>query len=333
MAQDWRRELYEDAMAAVCRFVKEHEDFSFEEEEPDVFEARVQLGTNFVLWGYHSDEPVVYKWYAPNWGAPRFRSEQAALLHFSPTGYVPKIHAAISDQLIVMDRLLGRFLGQEASAGELDAAALDHLGREFGHVVGLMVDTPLPNVGEDDSLLLGSGHIPWSRDLVKAVRFFIDLCRRDHGLFEASSDPFYGETLALVESQLDRIPGQRQVFLHEDLHCYVHRGCISGIFDMECCRLGTDLMQLERAFRECAPDGVPWSSVLAGYEATTGRVLSDGDYIFMLAMEMSYYHIRITRWGNPDKKQDWVEYYLPDMRRDAQKYEGYVDLAVILPSL
>ena len=333
MAEEWRREMYAQAKEAVESFVAGATGFTVDSEEPETFEARIDRGTNFVLFGQLGAEPVIYKWYAPGWGTPRFRSERTALQHFSPTGYVPKIHAEIPDQLIVMDRLPGQFLDREVDNGELDEEGLDALGREFGHVVGLMVDTPIPVVEADDSLLLGSGHIPWSLDLVEAIRLTTDVCRRDHDLFEASGDPFYGETLSLVESQLDRIPGQRQVFLHEDLHCFAHRGRISGVFDLEFCRLGTELMQMERTFRFCAPAGMTWESTLAGYQKTTGRNVRSGDYIFMLAMAMFYYHIRITRWGKPNTEEDWVANYLSDMRADAQRYADYLDLRAALPSL
>ena len=44
------------------------------------------------------------------------------------------------------------------------------------------------------------------------------------------------------------------------------------------------------------------------------------DYVFMLAMGLFYFHIRIARRGTPDTKADYVAKYLPNLRREALRY-------------
>jgi hypothetical protein len=64
-----------------------------------------------------------------------------------------------------------------------------------------------------------------------------------------------------------------------------------------------------------------------------GTIAKEEDYTFMLAMALFYYHIRITRWGVPDREADWVAQYLPDMKSEARRYADYVDLTAYLPNL
>jgi hypothetical protein len=333
MAEEWRRAMYAQAREGVECFVSANTDFTIDHEDPECFEERIDRGTNFVLSGQSGDRPVIYKWFAPDWGMRRYRNEMAALVHFDGTGYVPKVLAALPDQLIVMERLPGRFVDEKMLCQELDASGRDRLGRELGHAIALMVDTPVPDSAAGEALKLGHEIIPWNQDLAQAIGFYTGLCRRDCDRFPAAADPFYLESLDLVEQQLGHLARQRQIILHEDLHYFAHEGRVAGIFDVEMCRLGTEMMQLERLFLQCSPDGVPWESALAGYASSTGRAPIDQDYVFMMAMAAFYFHIRITRWGKPNAEKDWVQQYLPDIRGSVRNYEAYVDLERYLPHL
>ena len=328
---NWREVMLREATAAVRQFCRAHPEFRFEESHPG---AKDQLGggTNFVLWGAHGGETVVYKYYQSDWGAKRYRNELACLQHFAPTGWVPRVHAVEPETLIVMTCLAGRWIQEEVDSGELGVDEIHRLGVQLGRAVGLLVDLEVPHSVEGYSIVSDYEMLPWGSDLEEAVRFYTELCRRDHGQFEAGADPFYGETLSLVEAQTERISGQRQTIYHEDFHCFAHKGELQGFFDVEMARLGTELMQLERVFG-CLPDDLRWSSVLEGYEIQTGRGVEAEDYTFMLAMALFYYHIRITRWGKPNSDEDWVANYLPDMRAAARQYAEYVDLRSVLPSL
>ena len=48
---------------------------------------------------------------------------------------------------------------------------------------------------------------------------------------------------------------------------------------------------------------------------------------------MFYYHIRIVGWGKPDPDVDHIARYLPVLREEALRYDGYLDLDLHLPSL
>ena len=126
-----REKMFDAATSEVTQFVLEHLDYSLDVEQPRMLEYQINGGgTNFVLWGRHRNVPVIFKFFHPDWGAARWRNERACLLHFAPSGWVPAIHAEVPETLIVMDCLVGRFIGDEATSGELDAPDLANLGRE-----------------------------------------------------------------------------------------------------------------------------------------------------------------------------------------------------------
>ena len=332
MVVDWRQRMFEAATAEVDKFVDCQPDFALDAEQPSRVDVqRNGGGTNFVLWGRHRNEHVVFKYYHPEWGTPRWRNERACLQHFSATGLVPRVHAVVPETLIVMSLLPGELMGGELPG--LDENGVARLGRELGRAVGRMVSVPLPVDGEGYSIVRDYELLPWNTDLCEAVRFFVNLCRSDQELSPTGTSPFYDESLSLVESQIPCISDQLQVVFHEDLHCLAFQGSLSGVIDLEMARLGTDLMQLERVFRWCLPRGLHWADVLEGYQTETGKTLKSSDYVFMLAMALFYFHIRIVRWGEPDGKADYVSQFLPELREAALMYADYVDLNSYLPHL
>lgn len=334
MAVEWRKQMFDAATAEVEDFVRGNPNYVLDADQPEQVHNQLNgYGTNFVLWGHREGAPIVFKYFHPEWGAPRWRNERACLSHFATTGVVPQVHAAVPETLIVTSCLPGIFIGDDAVYSELTRTEVDRLARELGAAIGKLVNLPLPDNGIGYSILRDYELLPWNTDLRKAVEFYVDLCRLDQKSKESGVDPFYNESLSLVESQLGSIAGQRHLIYHEDLQCHSYRGKFQGFFDLEMARLGTELMQLERVFRWCSPNGLPWASVLAGYQAETGWAVSGEDYTFMLAMAVFYYHIRIVRWGEPDPDVDYIARYLPELREAALRYAGFVDLDQHLPSL
>ena len=181
-----------------------------------------------MLWGHHGRAPVVFKYYHPQWGAPRWRNERACLEHFAATGVVPEVHAVVPETLIVTSCLPGTFIGSEAADGQLTRAEVDRLGHELGAAIGKLVNLPLPEEGIGYSIVRDYKLLPWNTDLRKAVEFYVDLCRQDQRLKESGADPFYNESLMLVESQLESIVRQSRMIYHEDLHCHSYPGQIPG---------------------------------------------------------------------------------------------------------
>ena len=172
--------MLREATAAVMQFCRAHPEFRFKEGHPG---AKDQLGggTNFVLWGAHGGEAVVYKYYQSDWGAKRYRNELACLEHFAATGWVPRVHAVEPETLIVMTCLAGRWIQEEVDSGELDAESIHRLGVQLGRAVGLLVDLEVPPSANDYSIMRDYEIIPWRSDLEEAVRFYTELCWRDRG--------------------------------------------------------------------------------------------------------------------------------------------------------
>ena len=92
--------------------------------------------------------------------------------------------------------------------------------------------------------------IPWNVDIRQAISYCTELCRQGQEDFATGTDPFYQDTLRLVESRIPGMANQRPVIYHEDFQCFAHKGKLQGIFDVEMARLVTERMQLERVFRQ-----------------------------------------------------------------------------------
>ena len=152
MAVALRKQMFDAATAKVEEFVRNNPEYVLDADQPAEVRDQLHGGTNFVLWGHHGPAPVVFKYFHPQWGGPRWRNERACLEHFAATGVVPEVHAVVPETLIVTSCLPGEFIGTEATEGELTRAEVDRLGRELGAAIGKLVNLPLPEDGTGYSI-------------------------------------------------------------------------------------------------------------------------------------------------------------------------------------
>ena len=281
---------------------------------------------NFVLWGYRRDQPIVFKYFHEPYNREnkRWENEYASLQHFSETGLVPEILAVVPKRLIVMECLPGRAIVEEAGSGELGRADLRDLGVEAGKAVGRLMDVPLPEPGDGYSIVRDYAMTPWPADLEEAVLYYVRICRGKAAFSPTAADVFNYEALNFVESQLPYFKGQKKVIHNDDLLCFVNEGRITGFYDFELSRLGTEQMQLGQVFRWCTDEGLQWPDILEGYNETTGRSLVERDYAFMLATNLLHRLIRIAMWDEAE--------YFPAMKKEVARFAKYVDVRSFFPS-
>lgn len=330
-----RQEAYEAASRAVNEFIGENDEFAVCQDMDHLIQRQLEgWGSNFVIWGSHKGNPIVYKcFYEKHEGIARWNNEYATLRHFSDTGYVPEILGIIEHQLIAMTCLRGWAIVEDDEKAAPDLARKVRLGEEAGRAVGKLINTPPTHPEDGYSILRDYSVIVWQADVAKAVQFYLDICQGDRHLFASGSDPLYLTVLSFVEEQVAEIKHQRQVIYNDDLLCFVDTDSVQGFYDFELSRLGTEQMQLARVLRWCTPGGgIRWMDILRGYMEETGRTVSNEDYPSMLATNLLHSLVRIARWGKPDAKADYVAQYLPAMRNEVNRFCGLMDVQKWFPS-
>ena len=325
----WRQEAYETALQSVSELISADSGFSLRTDMQHQIDRQLEgWGVNFVLWGRYHGSPVVYKCFHPrHHGADRWNNEFASLRHFETTGCVPRVHATLDTRVIAMDCLRGRAIVDEADSGDLASEQLEALAVEAGRWTGRIIDTPLPELTTDYSIQRDYAIMPWPQPLSQAVAFYVETCRQ---AIPAVQNVFYEEAVSFVEQQLSVIDQHRQVIHNDDLLCFSDRGRVQGFYDFELSRLGTELMQLARAFRWCRPAGLRWTDLLAGYQMEAWRSVDQDGYHTMLAANLLHGLIRISRFGVGVQIGEATE-SLPTMELEAARFASHVDLAKLFP--
>jgi hypothetical protein len=273
----------------------------------DVVQPAYRGGTNCVTFGSRDGERVVFKYFVSE---RRWQNEDFCLQHFAATGHVPRIVEAVPPRLLVLSHLLGHDL----DVAGLTEAELRLLSREIGQALADLVRTPLPRAADGRSPVHDFDLLPWGEDLRAVLEGYLGKCRRIQRGIPAFRDPFCARSLALLETQLPVINGQRRVLFHEDIsNMRVEGARFRGFYDLEMCRLGTESMQLGVVLGLCAQDNLDWPALLAGFESRTGRRHVDEDVMSILAMQHLYHWIRICRWGEWDGDPDAA-----DLRRASE---------------
>ena len=283
------RALFEQqANAIVAQFVALNPTFRIDAEQP-----AYRGGTNYITFGRHGDEPVVFKVFV---SPARWRNELWCLRHFAQTGYVPHIRAVVPDQMVVITRL------PNGDDGGVASATTERVSYAVGQALGAFAQADLPLVEGGYSPVRDFHLIAWGTNLGAVIDRYLAIGYRAQQAVEAYQTPFFSESLALIASQRDVVAAQPPLLFHEDIsNLAVDEGAFQGFYDLEMCRLGTEAMQLGVALGLCAPqNGFDWSWLRQGYERRTGRSLGADDMTAILAMNHFYHLIRVCRWGNWD---------------------------------
>ena len=106
-----------------------------------------------------------------------------------------------------------------------------------------------------------------SQVMLTLGRFYVDLARRIEREVPGYDEPIYLESIALLESQIATVEEDRRILFHDDFgNLYVQNGELQGLFDLENCRLGVELMQLSKGLEACEQYGLCPESFLETYE-------------------------------------------------------------------
>ena len=214
------------------------------------------------------------------------------------------------------------------------------MSHQLGQAAARLVSTPLPTNEEGYNSDRDWSLFPWDSDLRSAIGFYIDEGRRIQKSVPNYNNAFISESLCLIESQVESVDRYPRVLFHEDFsNFHVHEGRLAGLFDLEMCRSGTELMQvnmllgLERA-------GLDRDSMKQGYVDVMGPRPCLDDTLGLIAMDHLARHIRVCRYGRWDGSAESIvhsEHYVsthgPPMRRLVMDHAHEIDLQQWFPSL
>jgi hypothetical protein len=283
--------LLAEAEDAVARYVSENPGHAIDPEQPEY-----RGGTNRVIFGSRNGEPVVYKYFVT---AERCATEHACLQHFRSTGVVPRVLDAVSDRLLVLERIGGTDGLGAAEDGSLAPDQVQELSRQVGEALGRLMATPLPAAAKGYCPVRDFRGLRWSPRLDRVVGWYLASSRRVQRAIPQYAAPLCSDSLALLAAQAERIAGERQLLYHEDIwNLRVDGDRFLGFYDLEMCRVGTQSMQLGVAVELCGPGRLEWRHLQRGYEVEAGRRLAPADLLAVLAMNHFYHWIRACRWGH-----------------------------------
>ena len=298
MAEDWRAQQAEEALAKVDAFIAERPAYSREGvEQPS------QGATNHVVFALRGDRRVVFKVFC---AADRKERECFALRHWVTTGLVPELIWDADPTMIVMSHVPGVHL---AAARELEGEApWREACQEVGRAIGSLTRVTLSAADRADfevRFYEGLG------TLEAYLRRILEL----GGSVQARDPDFRGafwrHNLDAIEAELDGIFAQPRVLYHQDVgNLHVQRGRFMGFYDLEMCRVGCAAMQLASSFGMLRGDATGWALFRQGWEAVTGAPLGPNDRRAAAAAHHLLCWREITRYlsydGTPGTGYHWA---------------------------
>ena len=329
MAADWRDDLAKRAYQCMNEFIDKDSRYSIYDIQPDY-----RGGTNYITFGQFGKKEIVFKYYCTT---ERWVNELFCLQYFASTHLVPRVLATIEDKMIVMSRLPDEMIDSNMSSKKIV-----QLSFKVGEAIGSLSLVPLPqnkntyNPAKDYKGLL------WEQDLSSVIKKYINIGTKASLSTNVYKDPFYLESLDLIEKQINLVKKQKSVLFHEDINnMAIYGGKFQGFYDLEMCRLGTVEMQIGVALNMCIAKKINWKSLIRGFESKTANKLKLEDHISILAMNHFYHLIRICRWGdwdgtkedkeNMQESIDEAQHHLSTMKKSCKAIADYVDLSKWFP--
>jgi hypothetical protein len=288
MPMAWSDELRARAVRDLPRLADRHPDLQ-------VAIDAAYVGTNWTAFGTLRGSAVVVKHFAQR---ERWLNEVACLRHLAASGTVPRVLDGDCEPFLVAERLVGEDAAAGYRAAHAAGTGLEALSEAIGAALAAVVMTPLPVSGPGYCPVRDFAVIPWSPDPHAMLVRYLQSCQRIVHVLPSYAAGIFATSLALLSAQLPTIGQRRRCLYHEDIsNLTINHGRFSGFFDLEMCRLGTDLMQLGIGLQCCGPGRLAWPQFRRAFERGTGQELTCVDLQSAIAMHHFYAWIRICRWG------------------------------------
>ena len=203
------------------------------------------------------------------------------------------------------------------------------------------METPLPTNEEGYNPRRDYTIFSWNSDLRIAIGIYVELGRRIQQHVPSYAEPFFTESLRLVESQIELVDKYPEVLYHEDFsNFHIHDGQLAGLFDFEVCRLGTELMQVNTLLGSGRGLNLDREALIEGYLSLIGHSECLEDTLGLLAMDHLGKHIRICQAGRWDgseasrrHSERYVDSYLDSMKKNVLRHGDLIDIEQWFPSL
>ncbi len=278
-----RQKMKDEGGAAIAKLVEAHPEFAM-----DADQSGSASVTNYVIFGQCDDEPVVFKYFCQD---ERRAREIYGLLHWMPTGIVPRLYHDEGLRLIVIERFPGSFLPRPSEEG---FAAIDRelAGYSLGVATAKFCTTPISKEEAD-------GFERRFYDGQKLEEYFGKIIGAGRSIVqkvEVYGGDVFLQSLAFLEGQLEAILAQPRMLYHQDAQMHFENSRFCGFFDLEMCRVGTRAMQFGSMwgqFAECEH----WSHFARGFSEESGIVLTEEDFEIGRAFAHFMVWRYITRYG------------------------------------
>ena len=310
--------LQQEAEQVFAQFVEQYSQYSLDA-------APINQGaTNYLTRAFRKGRPAILKYF----GNPaRWKNELFCLRHFGPTGVVPEVYDTLSECLIAMACIPGDSPRIGLDKTRASADDVRQVSRQFGQAVGKLVSMPLPEDSAEYRAHLDWSIFSWNSDLRIAIATYVELGRRVQQYVPSYADPFFSESLYLLESQ-------RKVMYREDAgNFHVHQGQLAGLFDFEVCRPGTEVMQVNGMLGVGRGFNLDRDALIEGYVSETGNSTCLDDQLAIIAMDHLGKHIRICQYGGWDGSEashqhsvHYIDTFLDDMKKNVIRHKDYFDV-------
>ena len=277
--QRHRAQMQKLAYPAVQAFIAQHPEYAI---------APNQSGsdsvTNYVIFGMHNNEPVIFKYFCED---ERKDREVYALHHFAPTGLVPRLLVDYDNRLIVQSRMPGSWL-PNPNDPNFDNIDADRAGYTLGQAVAKLLAVPLsPQAARDYEQ-----HFYDGLTLENYLGNILSASWQIHHNVDAYSNPLFAQSLASIEAALPTLLAQPRLLYHQDaMNMHFANGHFTGFFDLEMCRVGTEAMQIGSLWYIFATHN-NWQAFMQGYASNSGRTLTAHDF----AASRAFAHFLVWRY-------------------------------------
>jgi hypothetical protein len=272
------------AYPAVEQFIAQHPEYTINADQ-----SGSQSATNYVIFGQHGDEQVIFKYFCED---ERKEREVYALRHFAATDFVPRLLVDHDQRLIVQSRIPGGWLPNPRDT-DYDIVDGDRAGYTLGRATATLLNVPL-------SAQAASDYESRFYDGLRLEQYVGDILEASwliHKKIEAYSSSLFAQSLESIRDNLAYILGQKRILYHQDaMNMHFADSTFTGFFDLEMCRIGTEAMQIGSLWTIFAVHN-NWNAFVQGHAAVSGRALTKQDFDAAKAFAHFLVWRYISRYG------------------------------------